>query len=71
MQFEKIGEYKRDNNVTTLQSSRWDSLLKDRQEAGKAFDLAPGFVQAIYEEIHRASIKRQSEIMNSENINAW
>lgn len=67
---EKIGEYKRDNNVTTLQSSRWDALLKDRQEAGSAFDLTPEFVKGIYEEIHKASIKKQSEIMNSENINA-
>lgn len=67
---EKIGEFKKDNNVTTLQSSRWDALLKDRQATGKAFDLTPNFVQAIYEEIHRASIKRQSEIMNGENINA-
>jgi chorismate mutase len=67
---EKIAEYKRDNNVTTLQASRWDALLKDRVALGKAQDLSEGFISAIYEEIHRASIKRQSEIMNNQNINA-
>lgn len=67
---EKIAEFKRDNNVTTLQASRWDALLKDRVNIGSAFNLPEGFVTAVYEEIHRASIKRQSEIMNDQNINA-
>ena len=67
---ERIGEFKKENNVTTLQSSRWDSLLNDRVSIGKGYDLPEPFVKAIYQEIHRASIKRQSEIMNNENINA-
>ena len=67
---EKIAEFKRDNNVTTLQASRWDALLKDRVAIGQTLDLSEGFITAVYEEIHRASIKRQSEVMNNQNINA-
>lgn len=67
---EKIGEFKRDNNVTTLQASRWDALLQDRVDIGKSYGLSEGFVKAIYEEIHRSSIKKQSEIMNKEKVNA-
>lgn len=67
---EQIGEYKKDNNVTTLQVARWDSLLKDRVDKGNELGLKDEFVKEIYRLIHKESIKKQSEIMNNENVNA-
>ena len=67
---EKIGEYKRDNNVTTLQMNRWDALLNDRVAKGSAMNLNDEFVKDIYKSLHKESIRRQSEIMNSEDVNA-
>lgn len=67
---EKIGEYKKENNVTTLQMNRWDSLLKDRMNKGKEMDLDEGFVNDVFKNLHKESIRKQSEIMNNENVNA-
>lgn len=67
---EKIGEYKRDNNVTTLQMNRWDSLLANRIEMGKGLGLPEELVKVVFQNIHKESVKKQSEIMNNENVNA-
>ena len=67
---EKIGEYKRNNNVTTLQMNRWDSLLKDRVAKGEANGLTEEFVKEIYKSLHKESIRKQSEIMNNEDVKA-
>ena len=64
----QIGEYKKENNVTTLQVARWDALLQDRVAHGVAQDLKEDFIKEIYKLIHKESIKKQSEIMN--NVNA-
>ncbi len=60
-----IGEQKRLNNVTTLQVDRWRALLKDRMERARRLGLDPGYTKAIYEVIHRESIRRQSSIMSN------
>lgn len=67
---EQIGEYKKENNVTTLQMNRWDSLLKDRMNKGKEMNLDEGFVNDVFKNLHKESIRKQSEIMNNENVNA-
>jgi chorismate mutase len=63
---EEIGEYKRANNVATLQVSRWSALLEDRLARAVELGLAPEYAQAIYEIIHRESVRRQSEVMSEE-----
>lgn len=67
---EEIGEYKKNNNVTTLQLNRWDALLKDRVIKGQSVSLNEEFVVELYRTIHKESIKRQSEIMNSDKVDA-
>jgi len=62
---ELIGEQKRLNNVTTLQVDRWRALLSDRMERARQLGLDPGYTKAIYEVIHRESIRRQSSIMSN------
>lgn len=62
---EKIGEYKRDNNVTIFQVDRWNEIYKSRAEWGKSLSLTSDFVEETYKLIHVASIKRQTEIMTN------
>jgi chorismate mutase len=61
---EKIGQFKKENNVTILQSSRWDVLLKQRINIGLAKGLSADFVQKIYSAIHEESIQHQKTVMN-------
>lgn len=66
---EQIGEYKRDNNVTILQVSRWDEIIQKRSNLAQALKLDKDFTVKLLELIHNESIRRQNEIMN-ENIQA-
>jgi chorismate mutase len=61
---EKIGQFKKENNVTILQSSRWDVLLKQRINIGLSKGLGADFVQKIYSAIHEESIQHQKTVMN-------
>ncbi len=61
---EKIGAFKKANNVTILQSNRWSNLLKRRINIGLSKGLSADFVQKIYEAIHEESIEHQKTIMN-------
>ncbi len=61
---EKIGEFKRDNNVTILQVSRWDEIISKRTAFAKAVKLDLAFTEKFLELIHNESIRKQTEIMN-------
>lgn len=61
---EKIGEYKRDNDITILQLNRWDEIVRKRANFGKALKLDVEFTTKMLELIHAESIRRQTEIMN-------
>ncbi|MFZ5552463.1 MAG: chorismate mutase [Bacteroidota bacterium] len=61
---EKIGEYKRDNNVTILQLKRWEEILNTRSSLGKVLGLSDDFLKKYLELIHKESIKRQTSVMN-------
>jgi chorismate mutase len=63
---EEIADYKRENNVSTLQVSRWTALLEDRVSRAESLGLTAEYARALYEIIHRESVRRQSEIMNEE-----
>ena len=62
---EQLGEYKRDNNVAVLQMDRWRQLRKNRADLGKQLNLYPDFVEELFELIHMASIRKQTEVMNN------
>jgi len=61
---EKIGEYKRDNNVTILQVSRWDEILEKRVQLARALSLSEDFAAKYLELLHNESIRKQNEVMN-------
>ena len=62
----RIGEYKKRNNVTVVQMDRWKKILSDRMAVGEDLGLSPDLISDIFEAIHQASIRRQSEIMDDE-----
>ncbi|GIV32739.1 MAG: cytochrome c4 [Chitinophagales bacterium] len=62
---ERIGEYKRDNNVTILQVARWDQIIKTRLGQGIAMGLSENFVRDMLRLIHQESIRVQQKVMNN------
>lgn len=64
---EKIGEYKRDNQVTILQVNRWDEISKKGAAFAKALKLDTAFTEKFLELVHSESIRKQTEIMNNMN----
>jgi chorismate mutase len=62
----KIGQYKKDNNVTALQISRWTKLMDDRVNIGKRLELNEDFVKTLFQLIHEDSVRTQTEIMDKE-----
>ncbi|MGQ1948073.1 chorismate mutase [Geofilum sp. OHC36d9] len=63
---EAIGRYKYDNNITILQSRRYDEIMKDRRDRAESRGLDSEFITSIFETIHEESISRQSLVMNKE-----
>jgi chorismate mutase len=62
----QIGRYKKENNVTALQISRWSQLMEDRINLGKKLDLNDTFVKILFQLIHEDSVRMQTEIMDEE-----
>lgn len=61
---EKIGDYKKENNVTVFQLERWNEIMKTRPEWGQHAHLAADFIKELYRVIHDESLRIQTEIMN-------
>jgi chorismate mutase len=61
---EKIGHYKKDNNVTILQVNRWEEIIKTRVSLGKAMGLEEGFMRDLLRLVHHESIQVQTKVMN-------
>jgi chorismate mutase len=62
---DKIGQYKRDNNVTILQTNRWNQILDRAFQKGDALGLSREFVTKYLDAVHMESIAHQNKIMNS------
>jgi len=61
---DRIGKYKKENNITILQSSRWDQLLTKRIDDGDKKGLSEDFIVKVFRAIHQESINHQTKIMN-------
>jgi len=60
----KIGEYKKKNNITILQASRWDEILKNMIKLAHKKGLSEEFIMQIFRAIHQESINHQTRVMN-------
>ncbi|RYZ15031.1 MAG: 3-deoxy-7-phosphoheptulonate synthase, partial [Sphingobacteriales bacterium] len=61
---EKLGEFKKQNNVTILQMERWKEIFESRPVWAEKLGVSEEFVRKLYELIHLESIRKQNEIMN-------
>ena len=62
---DKIGEYKRSNNITILQPTRWNEILVKANVKGKLLGLSEEFIQKYFDAVHIESINHQNKVMNS------
>lgn len=59
---DKIGIYKKDNNVTILQSNRWNEILERAIAKGNALGLSKDFITKYFDAVHLESISHQNKI---------
>jgi chorismate mutase len=62
---DKIGEYKRDNDITILQTNRWNEILERAFQKGEQLGLTKEFITKYFDAVHLESIHHQNRIMNS------
>ncbi|MEJ0102305.1 MAG: chorismate mutase [Bacteroidota bacterium] len=62
---EKIGEYKKNNSITILQTNRWNSILERAFLKGDKLGLSKEFIVKYFDAVHMESINHQNKIMNS------
>lgn len=62
---DQIGEYKKANNITILQTNRWNSILEKAFAKGEKLNLSKEFITKYYDAVHMESINHQNKIMNS------
>ncbi|WP_407920918.1 chorismate mutase [Filimonas effusa] len=61
---EKIGQYKKDNNITILQTNRWNEILERAFARGDKQGLSKEFITKYFDAVHMESINHQNRIMN-------
>jgi chorismate mutase len=62
---DKIGEYKKNNSVTILQTNRWNQILEKAFGKGEKLGLSQEFITRYLDAVHMESINRQNKIMNA------
>jgi chorismate mutase len=62
---EKIGEYKKNNNITILQTNRWNEILERAFKKGDKLNLSKEFITKYFDAVHMESINHQNKIMNA------
>jgi chorismate mutase len=61
---EKIGEYKKNNDITILQTNRWNEILERAVGKGNKIGLSEDFITKYMDAVHMESIQHQNKVMN-------
>jgi chorismate mutase len=61
---EAIGDYKKMENITILQTNSWAEILEDRLKKAKSPGLSDQFIIQIFKQVHQESINFQNRVMN-------
>ncbi len=64
---EKIGQLKKQENLSIFQPARWDNMIKKAIRLGKEKQLSEQFVRQLLDAIHLESIEHQSKVMNQQS----
>ena len=62
---DKIGLYKKDNNITILQTARWNEIIDRAFKNGDSMGLSKEFIAKYFDAVHMESINHQKKIMDS------
>lgn len=62
---EQIGRYKKENNITILQTNRWNEILERAYRIGESAGLSKEFITRYFDAVHMESISHQNRVMNS------
>jgi len=66
---EKIGEFKKEQDLTTFQVDRWNKIFKSRIKWALDKNLDKDFIEDLYKVIHLGSINVQNKIINKKKAN--
>lgn len=61
---DQIGIYKKENNITILQTNRWNEILEKAMVKAQKFNLSRDFITKYLDAIHMESINHQNKVMN-------
>ena len=62
---DKIGQYKRDNNITILQTNRWNEILERASARAEKMGLSKEFITKYFDAVHMESINHQKRVMDA------
>ena len=62
---DKIGRYKKENNITILQTRRWNDILERAVKKAEKFGLSKEFITKYFDAVHMESINHQNKVFNS------
>lgn len=60
----EIGTYKKEHDITILQTGRYNEILEKRGAQGELCGMDAEFMKKIFEAIHEESVRQQMEIIN-------
>lgn len=60
----EIGQYKKEHNMTVVQTERYNQILDKRGAQGVLCGMDADFIKTIFEAIHEESVRQQMDIMN-------
>ena len=66
----KIGEFKKEQDLTTFQVDRWNEVFKSRIDWAIEKGLEKDFIEDLYKVIHLGSINVQNKIINKKKANS-
>jgi 3-deoxy-D-arabino-heptulosonate 7-phosphate (DAHP) synthase len=62
---DRIGQYKKDNNITILQTNRWNEILERATTKGEKLGLSKEFITKYFDAVHMESINHQKKVLDS------
>ena len=62
---DKIGQYKKDNNITILQTNRWNEILERASQKGEKVGLSKEFIVKYFDAVHMESINHQKKVLDA------
>ena len=62
---EKIGQYKKENNITILQTNRWNEIIEKAFAKAEKIGLSKEFITKYFDAVHMESINHQKKVLDS------